>query len=99
MKDDLLCLPPYKEQASQQIRSFVEAITSKMERIKEAYANGKITYDQLVYGRTKLLQEASSTLFVSFNDPKVILEHITLASTRQKIQLEGFSVESFTAQH
>lgn len=99
MKDDLLCLPPYREQASQTIHSFVEAMTAKMDRIKDAYTNGSITYDQLVLGRTKLLQEAANTLFVSYNDPNTILEHITIATNRQQIQLEDFSAEAFTSQH
>lgn len=95
MQEGLLYSAEYRQQASQTINSFVVTMTDKMERIKLAYQQGIISFDQLVVGRTKLLQEAAATLHASHSDPAIILQQLTAALQFQQAQLRNFSVLEF----
>jgi hypothetical protein len=95
MQEGLLYSAEYRQQASQTINSFVVTMTDKMERIKLAYQQGIISFDQLVVGRTKLLREAAATLHASYSDPAIILQQLTAALQFQQAQLRNFSVLEF----
>lgn len=98
MQTDPLFSTQYRQQASQTINSFVSLMSNKMDRIKQAYQQGDISYEQLEKGRQRILKEAADTLYVPYTDPFRILTHLTGAEQYQRAQLLQFSVSSFLSQ-